>query len=65
MEINICEDKKMVEVWFKKAESDPGLKSLCARCRERGYLVAVFKSGGEDLASLTAGLLIHNRNSMA
>lgn len=62
MEINICEDKKIVEVWLTNGEeSDVGLAGLYERYGSRGYLVAVFKSGGEDLAGLTAGLLIHNQ----
>lgn len=66
MEINICEDKKIVEVWLGSGEkSDVGLAGLYERYNSRGYLVAVFKSGGEDLVELTAGLLLHNRNRLA
>ena len=62
MEINICEDKKIVAVWLANGEkSDVGLAGLYERYGSRGYLVAAFKSGGEDLAGLTAGLLIHNQ----
>ena len=62
MEINICEDKKIVEVWLTNGEeSDVGLAGLYERYGSRGYLVAVFKSGCEDLTGLTAGLLIHNQ----
>ena len=66
MEINICEDKKIVEVWLRSGEkSDVGLAGLYESYGSRGYLVAVFKSGGEDLVELTAGLLLHNRNRLA
>lgn len=66
MEINICEDKKIVEVWLASGEkSDAGLAGLYELYGSHGYLVAVFKSGDEDLAGLTAGLLLHNRNRLA
>ena len=65
MEIAVCKDRKIVEVWLRSGEEDARLRDLCARCRERGYLAAVYRSGTEDLAELTAGLLIHNRRTLA
>ncbi len=62
MEINVCEKKKVVEIWLANAEKDgTDLSNLYARYSSRDYLVAVFESGEEDLVDLTAGLLIHNQ----
>lgn len=66
MEINVCEKKKVVEIWLANAEKDgTDLSNLYARYSSRGYLVAVFESGEEDLVDLTAGLLIHNQKKLA
>ena len=65
MEITVCEERKIVEVWLRGHEEGAGLRDLYARCRERGYLAAVYRSGTEDLADLTAGLLVHNRRALS
>lgn len=65
MEIAVHEDRKIVEVWLRGGEDDASLRDLYARCRERGYLAAVYRSGTGDLAELTAGLLVHNRQALA
>lgn len=66
MEINVREDRKIAEIWLNSTEkTDSNLRLLCARYRSRGYLVAVYRSGGEDLFDLTAGLLMYNRRKLA
>ncbi len=65
MEITVCEERKIVEIWLRSGEEGAGLRELYARYRERGYLAAVYRSGAEDLADLTAGLLVHNRLALA
>lgn len=65
MEINIREDRKLVEIWLTGAEGDRRLDGLCGRYSAMGYLVAVFRSGTEDLTELTAGLLGHNQRTLA
>ena len=65
MEITVCEERKIVAVWLRGGEEGDGLRELFARCRERGYLAAVYRSGTEDLAELTAGLLVHNQRALA
>ena len=65
MEITVCEERKIVEVWLRSGEEGAWLRALYTRCRERGYLAAVYRSGIEDLADLTAGLLLYNKRSLA
>lgn len=66
MEIEVCEAKRIVEVWLAKGETGgAGLPDLISRYNARGYLVALFRSGGEDLTDLTAGLLLYNRRKLA
>ena len=65
MEITVCEERKIVEVWLRGGEEGAGLRELYARCRELGYLAAVYRSGVEDLTELTAGLLVHNKKALA
>ena len=61
MEINIREEQKIVDVWLTNAEGkDADLSGLYEKFSSRGYLVAVFRSGGEELAGLTANLLLYN-----
>ncbi len=54
-----------MEVWLRGGEEGAGLRELYVRCRERGYLAAVYRSGAEDLTELTAGLLVHNKKALA
>lgn len=66
MEINIREEQKIVDVWLTNAEGkDIDLSGLYEKFGSRGYLVAVFRSGGEALAGLTASLLLYNRKKSA
>lgn len=70
MEINIREDKKIVDVWLTNDEqNDEGiaaqLKQLYARYKNTEYTVVVFKSGSKDLYQRTLDLCLYNRNRMA
>lgn len=70
LEINIRDDTKLVEIWLTNGEKDDEglqrrLKPLYQTCQKRGYLAAVFQSGGEDLTALTGALLTSNRRRMA
>ena len=70
MEMNVRDDKKIVEIWLTNAEKvDPilreGLKELYAEYKAKKYLVAVFEPGGEDLYENTRDLLLYNRRRSA
>ncbi len=66
MEINVHDDKKMVEVWLTRAEKQnealqQELKPLYAQYKKKKYMVAVFKSGEQDLYQNTLALLSYNK----
>lgn len=67
----IIDDKnRIVEFWLTRAEQNDAallesLKPLYGVWREQHYQTVVFRSGGRDLADLTEGLLLHNRNVAA
>ena len=70
MEINVRDDKKIVEVWLtnqEKRDQELGeqMKNLCRRYREKKYFIAVFMSGDQDLAEETSALLRYNRKRLA
>lgn len=70
LEINIHEDKKVVDVWLTKAEKhdenvSAQLKQLYAKYKNTEYTVAVFESGSKDLYQQTLDLCLYNRNRMA
>ena len=70
MEMNVRDDKKIVEIWLTNAEKvDPilreGLKDVYAKYKAKKYLVAVFESGGDDLYENTRDLLLYNRRRSA
>lgn len=70
MEINVREDQKLVEVWLSQAEGrdealQSQLKPMYQHYQQEHYLVAVFRSGHEDLYDLTRSLLLHNRDLFA
>lgn len=53
MEMNVRDDKKLVEIWLTNAEKiDPvlreGLKEIYAKYKAKKYMVAVFESGKGD-----------------
>lgn len=70
MEIHVRDGSKLVEVWLTNSEKQntelrERLKSLYRECKEKDYLVAVFKSGEQDLTELTSGLLCDHRRRSA
>ena len=70
MEMNVRDDKKIVEIWLTNAEkNDPvlreSLKDVYAKYKAKEYLVAVFESGSADLYQYTRDLLIYNRRRSA
>ena len=66
MEIEVKDKEKRVNIWLTKAECQDvnlkaGLKPLFQEYKKKGYLVAVFESGTEDLEGLVRDLLLFNR----
>lgn len=70
MEVNRDEEKKVMEVWLTREESQDEalhnrLKPLCAKWKKQKYLVAVYRSGVEDLYRNTLDLLSYNKKRCA
>lgn len=70
MEVNRDEEKKIVEVWLTRKESQDEalhnrLKRLYAEWKKQKYLVAVYHSGAEDLYRSTLDLLSYNKKRCA
>lgn len=70
MEINVHDDRKIVEIWLTNAEQRDTdlrerLKPLYREYKEKKYLVAVFESGAGDLYENTSALLLSNRRKLA
>ena len=70
MQVEILEDKKLVCLWLTRAESAEAglrerLKPLCEEYREKKYMVAVYRSGDQELREVTGALLRYNRNLLA
>ncbi len=70
MEINVRDDRKIVEVWLTREEQQDQasmvqLKPLYQQFRDKKYTVAVFLSGTQDLAEETGALLRRNRRRSA
>lgn len=70
MEIHLNQGKKIAEVWLtnadqKNSQLQEQLKSMYKDYKKQGYLVAVFRSGSQDLYRQTADLLCYNRKRMA
>ena len=54
MEIHVCDENKLIDIWLTNAEKDSSrlidsLKPLYQTYRNLNYTVAVFKSGSQDL----------------
>lgn len=67
MKINISHEDRLATVWLAQEErEDPAVKArldaLCADCKLRKYMVAVYHSGPRQLAEQTSGLLLYNRH---
>lgn len=70
MEIHLNQGKKIAEVWLTNADQKNSqlleqLKSMYKDYKKQGYLVAVFRSGSQDLYRQTADLLCYNRKRLA
>ena len=70
MEIKVDPQQKFVEVWQTRADQDDAalqtqLKAMYADWKKKGYLVAVYRSGEEDLYAATRDLLAYNKRRTA
>lgn len=70
MEINVRDERKLVEVWLTNAEKSDSavrerLKLLYAAYKKKNYLVAVYLSGGRDIYRSTLDLLVYNKKRVA
>ncbi len=70
MEMNVKDDRKLVEIWLTNAEKkDPvlreGLKDIYDKYKKKKYLVAVYESGEKDLYQGTLDLLAYNKRRSA
>ena len=70
MEINVRDDRKIVEVWLTNQEKQDEslkerLKDLYQQYREKKYIVAVYMSGDLNLTEETSALLYYNRKRLA
>lgn len=70
MEINVRDDRKIVEVWLANEEKqdqavEENLKPLYQQYKAEKYTVAVFRSGSRDLAEETVALLRRNKRRIA
>lgn len=70
MDVNRDEEKKIIEVWLTRKESQDEalhnrLQPLYAEWKKQKYLVAVYHSGVEDLYRNTLDLLSYNKKRCA
>lgn len=70
VEININEQSKIVEVWQSHVDQQDEalqsrLRSMYADWKKKKYLVAVYRSGKEDMYEATRDLLIYNKRRTA
>lgn len=70
MEIDVCDDRKIVGIWLTRAERDnpavmESLKPLYRSYRPKKYTVAVYLSGNGDLYQQTSDLVCYNRKCIA
>ena len=70
MEINVRDDRKIVEVWLTNQEKQDNalqeqLETLYQQYMEKKYFIAVFMSGDQGLAEETSALLRYNRKRLA
>lgn len=66
MEMNVRDDRKIVEIWLTNAEKkDEGLRKsledIYDKYKNTKYHVAVFESGEKDLYQGTLDLLAYNK----
>ena len=70
MEIIQDDAKKLVQVWLTRRESENAavqerLKPMYAQWKKQKYMVAVFRSGKEDLKQSTLDFLAYNKKRCA
>ena len=70
MEINVRDDRKIVDIWLTNEEQQDQalreeLRPLYQQYETKKYKVAVFLSGGRDLAEETVALLRYNKKRTA
>ena len=70
MEMNVSDDKQVVEIWLTNAEKKDltlreGLKDIYDMYKKKKYLGAVFESGEKDLYQGTLDLLSYNKRRFA
>lgn len=70
MEINVRDDRKIVDIWLTNEEQQDqaikeSLKPLYQQYKAKKYTVAVFLSGSRDLAEETDALLCRNKRRIA
>ena len=70
MEINVYDDRKIVEVWLTHAERDnpaimKSLEPMYQAYHPKKYTIAVFLSGNRDLYQQTIDLVCYNRKRIA
>lgn len=70
MEINVRDDRKIVDIWLTNEEGqdqtiEESLKPLYQQYKAKKYHVAVFRSGNLDLAEETGALLRYNKRRVA
>lgn len=70
MEINVKDEKKIVEIWLTNAEKKDAslresLKSVYDKYKKKKYLVAVFESGEQELYQGVLNLLAYNKRRCA
>ena len=69
MEMNVREDRKIVEIWMSSTEKGnaqlkESLKPMMKQYKAKKYTVVIFESGTHDLVDMTAGLLVYNRKRL-
>ena len=70
MEIIQDDTKKLVQVWLTRNEAEDDalqrrLKPMYGQWKQQKYMVAVFRSGKEDLQKCTLDLLAYNKKRCA
>ncbi len=70
MEMNVKDDKQIVEIWLSNAEKNDkqirdSLQVVFDKYKKKKYMVAVFESGDKDLYQGTLDLLAYNRKLSA
>lgn len=70
MEMNVKDDKQIVEIWLSNAEKNDkqirdSLQVVFDKYKKKKYMVAVFESGEKDLYQGTLDFLSYNRKLSA